>query len=65
MANQYLVDIHDFINKKIDGAQKAKKAAVQDQDPGQINYLDGQIDELGALRHFLKEHFDLPTQRYY
>jgi len=65
MANQYLVEIHDYITSKIDSAQKEKKIAVQKKDPAQINNLDGQLDELGALRRFLKKNYDLPTQSYY
>lgn len=65
MANQYLIDIHDYISSKIDGARKAKNIAVQQEDPARVGNLDGQLDELVALRRFLKEHFDLPTQSYY
>lgn len=65
MANQYLIEIHDYITSKINDAQKAKKSAVQKEDRARINNLDGQLDELGALRRFLKEHYDLPTQSYY
>ena len=65
MANQYLIAIHNHINEKIADAQEAKKVTTQREDPAQISYLDGQLDELVALRRFLKDHFDLPTQSYY
>lgn len=65
MANQYLIEIHNYITSKIGDAQKAKKVAVQKEDPAQISHFNGQLDQLGALRRFLKEHYDLPTQSYY
>ena len=65
MANQYLIQIHDYISAKIGDAQEAKKIAAQNNDRARISYLDGQIDELGALRGFLRANFDLPTQSYY
>ena len=65
MANQYLIDIHDYISSKIDAARNAKNIAVQEEDPARVGNLDGQLDELAALRRFLEEHFDLPTQSYY
>ena len=65
MANQYLVDIHDYITSKINTAQEAKKFAVQKEDPTRISHLDGQLDELNELRQFLKQHYDLATQKYY
>ena len=65
MANQYLIEIHNYINTKIADAQVAKKATAQREDSAQISYLNGQLDELDALRRFLKDHFDLPTQSYY
>ena len=65
MANQYLVEIHDYITSKINSVQEAKKNAVQEKDTARISLLDGQLDELGELRRFLKKHYDLPTQKYY
>ena len=65
MANEYLVNIHDYITSQINTAQEAKKLAVQKEDPGRISHLDGQLDELGELRRFLKQHYDLATQKYY
>lgn len=65
MANQYLIEIHNYINTKIADAQEARKGTAKNGDPARLSYLDGQIDELEALRGFLKAHFDLPTQSYY
>ncbi len=65
MANQYLIGIHEYISSKIEEAMAAKEAHAGNGDSAQISYLDGKLDQLGAIRRFLKEHYDLPTQQYY
>ena len=65
MANQYLVDVHRFINSNMETAQKSREAAAAGGDRTQIDYFDGQLEELARLRAFLRDHFDLTTQRYY
>ena len=65
MANQYLVDIHEYISAKMADIKKAHTAVDEDSEPARASYLDGQLQELKALRQFLKKHYDLPTQTYY
>ena len=65
MANQYLIGIHAYISSKIEDTRETKKALEGKEDPAQISYLDGKLEQLGAIRRFLKEHYDLPTQQYY
>lgn len=65
MANQYLVEIHNYLSRHIDAAGKAMQeaASLGDQEGRQFNA--GQVHELKALRAYLSEKYDLSTQKYY
>ncbi len=65
MANQFLVEIHDFITGRLESARKACEEARSREDRGKLRFHEGRLDELGSLRAFLSEHFDLDTQNYY
>lgn len=65
MANQYLVQIHQYITEQIGESQKHQAAASVDQDAWETRFYDGKLAELRKIRAFLSEHFDLHTQHYY
>ena len=60
MANEYSIEIHNYITMKIEAAQKAIELA-EDQSP----YHQGQLEELYWIRKYLKENIDLNTFTYY
>ena len=65
MANQYLVQIHQYITEQIAACQKSQAAAKTSADPQKMLFYDGKLAELRKIRGFLSEHFDLHTQHYY
>lgn len=65
MANQFLVEIHDYLSRHIEAASGAMQEAVSLEDQERQQFNAGKIDELRALRAYISEKFDLLTQRYY
>ena len=65
MANQFLVEMHEFITHQTALSREALEAAQSRGDGAQSKYCAGQLDELHRLRAFLSAHFDLDTQTYY
>lgn len=65
MANQFLVEIHDYISRQIESGVKDRTDAQSRQDAERTAFMDGKIDELEMIRRFLSDHFDLTTQKYY
>lgn len=65
MANEYLVAIHNYISDKIESAENNKKNAEQQNDMTSLQYWEGQLQELKALRQYLADKIDLKTQTYY
>ena len=65
MANQFLVEIHDYISRQIQAGVTERSAARSRQDVDRAAFLDGKIKELNMMRRFLSDHFDLTTQKYY
>ena len=65
MANQFLVEIHDYISRRIEAGHKERSDAQTRHDAQRAAFMDGRIDELKAIRRFLSDHFDLTTQKYY
>lgn len=65
MANEYLVEIHNYISAKMAAAEKNKKIAEQQKDLNSKQYWEGQLRELAAIRQYLVEKIDLKTQRYF
>lgn len=65
MANQFLVEIHDYISGRIEAGVKDLTHAQLSQDTDREAFMDGKINELKMIRRFLSDHFDLSTQKYY
>ena len=65
MANQYLVEIHDFISTQMALGQEARREARARGDDRSVKFYEGRLDELKKLRVFVSDHFDLDTQVYY
>jgi hypothetical protein len=65
MANEYLVAIHNYISEKIAAAENNKKNAEKQNDLSSLQYCEGQLQELKAIRRYLAEKIDLKTQKYF
>ncbi|MGD8847609.1 MAG: hypothetical protein PVI54_18960 [Desulfobacteraceae bacterium] len=65
MANQYLIEIHDYLSRQIEAAVEAMQEAATLGDLARQQFNTGKIDELKALRAYISESFDLLTQKYY
>jgi hypothetical protein len=65
MANEYAVNIHDYISDKIAAAEKNKALAEKSGDLSSTRYHEGQLQELHAIRQHMAEKIDLKTQKYY
>jgi hypothetical protein len=60
MANEYSVEIHQYLNEKIEIAEKALKECAEGNP-----YLKGLIDELLWIRRYLSDNIDLKDFTYY
>ena len=65
MANEYLIEIHNYISEKIIGAQNRKNAAETNNEAELQQFYEGQLKEWYYLRTYLAETVDLKTQKYY
>ena len=65
MANEYLIDIHNYISEKIDGVQKRKDEASAKDELESQRFYEGQLKEWHHLRTYLAEKVDLKTQKYF
>ena len=65
MADEYLVAIHNYISAKLAAAESNKRNAEQKSDLTSLNYWEGQLEEMKALRRYLAEKIDLKTQTYF
>jgi hypothetical protein len=65
MANEYLVNIHNFLSMKIKESDAAAKSAVDKGDRAAQQYHNGKLYELTRIRTYLSENFNLETQVYY
>jgi hypothetical protein len=65
MANQYLIEIHDYLSRQIEAAVEAMHEAATLGDLERQQFNTGKIYELKALRAYISESFDLLTQKYY
>lgn len=63
MAHEYSVQIHEWINKRLEKVLADIKKSAEDVD--EKAYYLGQKDQLNDIRKFLTEHIDLDTQNYY
>ena len=65
MAHEYSVEIHQYITDKIESAGKLKKEAQAQNDRETMQFYEGQLHELLAIREYLSAKVDLKTQKYY
>ena len=65
MANEYSVEIHNFITSNIASASDNLEKSLKTGDQKEQAYWQGQLDELTWIRKYLKEHMDLKDFIYY
>ena len=65
MANDYLIDIHNYISKKIVYAESLKAEAQERNDEASRKFYEGQLAEWQQIRAYLTEKVDLKTQKYF
>ena len=64
MANEYLVQIHDFITERLAEAEAGRATAARLEEV-EAAYFEGRLAELTELRQRISAHYDLQTQEYY
>jgi hypothetical protein len=65
MANQFLVQIHDYISRQIEVVLKDRGEAREQGNEKRLAFFDGHLAELRLIREFLSDSFDLTTQKYF
>jgi hypothetical protein len=65
MANEYLIEIHNYISQKIVCAQNRKDEANSNNELESQRFYEGQLKEWHYLRTYLAEKVDLRTQKYF
>ena len=60
MPNEYSVEIHNYLSKKI-----TEITGKQEEKPGQSAYLQGRLIELQWLREYLEKNIDLKGFKYH
>ena len=65
MANQYSVEIHDYISEKVARATADLKKAEAADDQAGRRFYEGQLYELNKIREYMAQNVDLKTQKYY
>jgi len=65
MANEYLIEIHNYISEKILRAQNRKDRANANNEMASQRFYEGQLKEWHHLRTYLTEKVDLKTQKYF
>lgn len=65
MANQFLVEIHDYVSRQMAADLKESGAARGRGDEKHCTFIEGHLFELRLIREFLSERFDLTTQKYF
>ena len=65
MANQYSVEIHNYISDKIARATGQLKKAEAAKDLTARRFYEGQLYELDKIREYMAQNIDLKTQKYY
>jgi len=65
MANEYSIEIHNFITSKIASASDNLEKSLKTGALKEQAYWQGQLDELTWIREYLKEHVDLNDFIYY
>ncbi len=57
--------IHDYLTGKIADAQKNKKKAKILEDYENVQFYNGQLEELFSVRKYLTDQINLDTHQYY
>ena len=65
MANQYSVEIHQYISEKIADATRQQIKAEDADDAPARRFYAGQLYELEKIREYMAQNIDLKTQKYY
>ena len=65
MANQYSVEIHQYISEKIDTATRQQRKAEDAGDSAARRFYAGKLYELEKIRKYMAQNIDLKTQKYY
>jgi hypothetical protein len=65
MANEYLIEIHNYISEKIVSAQSLRDEANANNEMGSFRFYEGQIEEWQHMRAYLAERVNLKTQKYF
>ena len=65
MTNQYSIEIHQYVTQKIKEIEDQLLLAKERNDPGELRFLEGQLQEFHTFREYMHEKIDLKTQEYY
>ena len=65
MANEYLIDIHNYISAKIVSVKSRKAEADAEKDKALQRFYEGQLAEWQGIRDYLAEKVNLKTQKYF
>ncbi len=65
MANEYLVEIHNYISERLAFAKNKKKEADANNDLESKRFYEGQLEEWLQMRTYLASKVDLKTQKYF
>ena len=65
MANEYLIEIHNFISKKIVCAQNRIDEVKANNELESQRFYEGELKEWHYLRAYLTQKVDLKTQKYF
>lgn len=65
MAHEHSVTIHGYLSLKIVEVQKKKDEASKLDDTENVQFYNGQLEELLGIRKYLTDKIDLNTQKYY
>ena len=65
MANEYLIEIHNYISEKILWAQNQKDKANANNKMASRRFYEGQLKEWHHLRTYLAQKVNLKTQKYF
>lgn len=65
MPNEFSIEIHNHISATLEAVEARLAHARDTADSEEIDYCQGQIDELAWIRKYLREHVDLKGFTYY
>jgi len=64
MANQFLVEIHQYLKEKVAESNKQKKEAEEQYTIDQASFHEGYLKELQLLKEFVSKNYNLTTCKY-